>query len=165
HRLTSTYEFRYSLLAICSHEQDLQGVEGLQALAGAEDDALEGGVDQVDRDRGLLGDAAVEAPQHAAPADEVDALDDQVLGQLGRGASEALHDRVDYGPHLLVDGPADLLGREDHGLGQPTHEVAPPHLGLDLVLAGEGRADGELDLLGRALPDGYAVLPAHVGLD
>ena len=33
---------------------------------------------------GLLGDALVEPAQHAAAADEVDALEDEVLGQLGR---------------------------------------------------------------------------------
>ena len=49
--------------------------------------------------------------------------------------------------------------------GRPAHEVAAPHLGLDLVVGRVGRADGQLDLLGRALADGDAVLAAHVGLD
>ena len=82
---------------------------------------------------GLLRQALVEAPQHAAAADEVDALLDEVLGQLGRGVAEAADHRVDDGPHLLVDGLPDLLGRQDGRLGQPAHEVAAPHLGLHLV--------------------------------
>src|SRR5581483_6595753 len=81
-------------LAIRAHEEDLQGVEGLEALAGAEDDALEGSLDEVYGDLGLLGDAPVEAAEHAAAADEVDALDDEVLGQLGPRRTEALHHRV-----------------------------------------------------------------------
>src|SRR6266480_5910484 len=80
-------------LAVGSHEQDLQGVEGLEALAGTEDDALEGGVDEVHGDGRLLGDPSVEAPQHAPAADKVDAFDDEVLGQLGGRRPEALHDR------------------------------------------------------------------------
>ena len=56
--------------------------------------------------------------QHAAAADQVDALDDEVLGQLGRRLTEALHDRVDDGADLLLDGLPHLLGREDHGLRQ-----------------------------------------------
>src|SRR5438270_343364 len=152
-------------LAVGSHEQDLQGVEGLEALAGAEDDALEGGVDEVHGDGRLLGDPSVEAPQHAAAADQVDALDDEVLSQLGRRRAQALHDGVDDGADLLVDRFAYFLGRQDHRLGQAAHQVASPHLGLDLVVRWEGRADGELDLLGRAFADGDAVLAADVGLD
>ena len=50
-------------------------------------------------------------------------------------------------------------------LGRPGHEVAPAHLGLVLVLGRVGRTDGDLDLFGRALADGDAVLAAHVVLD
>src|SRR5438309_1102818 len=67
-------------LAVGAHEEDLQGVEGLEALARTQDDALEGRVDQVHGEHRLLGDAPVEAAQHAAATDEVDALDDEVLG-------------------------------------------------------------------------------------
>ena len=56
-------------------------------------------------------------------------------------------------------------GDEDDRLGQAAHEVAAPHLGLDLVVDRPGRADGDLDLLGGALADGDAVLAADVGLD
>src|SRR5437588_2903927 len=133
--------FRSSRLPIRAHEQDLQGVEGLQALAGAEHDALERGVDQVDRNRRLLGDPVIEPAQHAAAADQVDALDDEVLGQLRRRCTEALHDRVDDGPHLLVDGLPHLFGGENDRLRQSAHQVAAPHFGLHLVLGGERRAD------------------------
>src|SRR5439155_6783130 len=101
-------------LAVGAHEEDLQGVEGLEALAGAEDDALEGGVDEVHGDGRLLGDPSVEAPQHAPAADQVDALDDEVLGQFRGRRPEALHDRVHDRADLLVDRLAYLLGRQDH---------------------------------------------------
>ena len=114
---------------------------------------------------GLLGKALVEAAQHAPAADEVDALHDQVLGQLGRRHAEALDDRVDDGAHLLLDGVAHLLGREHDGLGQAAHEVAAAHLGLHLVHRRWALTDGDLDLLGRALADGDAVLAPDVGLD
>ena len=60
---------------------------------------------------------------------------------------------------------ADLLGRQDHRLRQPGHQVAAADLGLVLVLGRVGRADGHLDLLRRALADGDAVLAPHVVLD
>ena len=49
--------------------------------------------------------------------------------------------------------------------GNPVMRSRPAHLGLPLVLDRVRRRDGELDLLGRALPDRHAVLTPYVGLD
>src|SRR5213076_2337952 len=65
------------------HEHVFEPVEALQATAGAVHDAFEGGVHEVDGQRRLLRDALVQAAQHAASADEVDALVDEVLRELG----------------------------------------------------------------------------------
>src|SRR5690606_28004563 len=51
------------------HEHDPQGVIGLDAAAGAEDDALEGKVDQLDLDLGLEGQPLAQAPQQPPTAD------------------------------------------------------------------------------------------------
>ena len=108
---------------------------------------------------------AVEATQHAAAADEVDAVEDQVLRELGRGLRQARDHRVADRADLLLDRAAHLLGHEQDRLRQARHEVAAAHLGLELVVDRAGRADRELDLLGGALADGDAVLPPHVRLD
>ena len=108
---------------------------------------------------------SVEAPQHATAADQVDAVDDEVLGQLGRGLAQAGHDRVDDRGDGLVDGAPDLLGRQHHRLGQAAHQLPAPDLGPELLGGRVGRADRDLDLLRRPLADGDAVLPADVGLD
>ena len=66
----------------------------------------------------------------APPADQVDPLVDDVLGQLGRGLAQALdhggHDQVD----LVAEGVAHLLGGDHHRLGQAGRDLAPAHLGL-----------------------------------
>ena len=90
----------------------LQAVEALEAAAGAEHDALERRVDEVHRQVGLLADAAVEAAQHAAAADEVHAVEDQVLRELGRRAREARDHRVADRAQLLLDRAAHLFGHE-----------------------------------------------------
>ena len=66
---------------------------------------------------------------------------------------------------LVAEGVAHLLRREDHRLRQAGGDLPAPHLGLDLVGVGEGRADGQLELLAGALADGDAVLVADVVLD
>ena len=115
--------------------------------------------------RRLLLDPQVEAPQHRAATDEVDALGEEVLRELGRRAGERLLHRAEDRLDRLVDRLAHLFGREHDGLGHAAHEVAAAHLGLVLVVGREHRADGELHLLGGALTDGEAVLAAHVALD
>jgi hypothetical protein len=74
-------------------------------------------------------------------------------------------DRVDDGRHRLVDGLADLLGGDDHGLRQPADQVAAADLGMELLFELVGRPEGDLDLLGRALAQSQAVLLLHEGHD
>ena len=74
-------------------EELAQLVEGLEALPGAEGHALERGVDEVDGHGGLVGEAPGHAPQQRPAADEVDALEDDVLGQLGRRLAQAVAPR------------------------------------------------------------------------
>ena len=61
------------------HQKVAHGIEVLNALAGPHDHALEGRIDQVDRQAGLLREPPVEALQHAAATDQVEALAQQVL--------------------------------------------------------------------------------------
>ena len=72
------------------------------------------------------GDAQVEAAQHAAAADEVDAPHDEVLGQLGRRLAEAGDDRVDDGATLV----SSMASRTSSGeritvLGRPLMRSRP----------------------------------------
>ena len=73
----------------------LSAVEALEAAAGAVDDALEGGVDEVDLQRGSFEMRRSMPPQHPSAPHEVDALEDEVLGELGRCLRERTHDDVD----------------------------------------------------------------------
>ena len=57
----------------------------------------------------LLRDAKVEPAQHPAPAYEIHAPHDEVLGQLRRRLTETGDHRVDDGRDLFVDGLAGLL--------------------------------------------------------
>ena len=52
--------------------------------------ALERRGHQVDRHLGLVGQPVGQSPEHGTPADQVDALVDDVLGQLGRGLAQAV---------------------------------------------------------------------------
>ena len=101
----------------------------------------------------------------APPPDEVDALGQQVLRQLGRRAGQRVLHRAEDLLDRLVDRLAHLLGREHDRLGHAAHEVAAAHLGLVLVVGREHRADRELHLFRGALADREAVLAAHVALD
>ena len=100
----------------------------------------------------------VEAVQQGAAAGEDDALLHDVGGQLRRRLVEGDLHRVDDGRHRLLDGFADLLGGGDDRLGQAGDEVAAADLGVELLLERAGGAERDLDLLGRALAEGEAVL-------
>ncbi len=89
-------------------------------------------------------------PQERPPADQVDALEDDVLGQLRWRLAQAGDRRLDDLGHVLLDRRPDLFGREQDGLGHAGDDLAPSHLGVLLALVGVGRADGQLDGLGRA---------------
>jgi len=60
---------------------------------------------------------------------------------------------------------SDLLRAEKHRLREPAQHVAAPHLGLHLFAHPVGRADLELDLLGRLLADEELVLLLDVAHD
>ena len=96
--------------------------------------------------------------QERAAAGQHDALLHDVRRQLGRRAVERDLDGVDDGRHRLVDGLADLLGRRHDGLRKAGHEVAAADLGVELLLELVGRPERDLDLLGRPLAEGEAVL-------
>ena len=93
------------------------------------------------------------------------AVEDEILGELGRRACEAHDHRVANRAQLLFDRVAHLFGHEDDRLREPRHEVAAAHLGLEVVVERPRRPDRELDLLGRPLTDRDSVLAAHVALD
>ena len=89
-----------------SEEHDLQRLVRLDAVTGAEHDALERRVDEVHRDLRLALDPQVEAAQHATAADEVHAVGQEVLGQLGRRLAEAGDDRRRRSPTPARRSPA-----------------------------------------------------------
>ena len=64
-------------------------------MPGSEHDAFEGRRHQVDRDLGLVGQAVGQAPEHGPAAHQVDALVDDVLGQLGGRFAQASDHGVD----------------------------------------------------------------------
>ena len=72
---------------------------------------------------------------------------------------------ADHLGHVVLEGLADLGRAQTDGLGHPGRDLAAADLRLLLVLVGVGGADGELHLLGGALPDRHAVAVADVGLD
>ena len=103
-----------------------------------------------------------------ATTDQVDPRTMRSLRQLGQTClGNAITESTPRRGHLFVDRLANLPPpATGHVFRQAAHEVAAAHLGLELVERRVGRADATLDLLGRALADGDAVLRrTHVGLD
>src|SRR6202790_4467962 len=146
-------------------EDLLEGLELLEALPTAYGDAVEGVAGHHDRHAGLLREPAVEAVQQGAATGQDDALFHDVGGQFRWRAVQGHLDRVDDGRHRLVDGLADLLGGDDHGLGQAGGQVAATDLGVELLFELVGGAEGDLDLLGGALAESQAVLLLDEGHD
>ena len=149
------------------HEHDLEGVVGLDAAARRRARPTRAAASTRCTGTSVsVGDAQVEPRSMRAAADQVDALHDEVLGQLRRCLAEAGHDRVDDGGDRLVDGLAHLLGGDRTTvLGRPLMSSRPRTSAANSSSVGERRPDGDLDLLGGALADGDAVLAADVGLD
>ena len=115
--------------------------------------------------RRRVGQPLGHAAQQRAAAGQVDALEDDVLGQLGRRLAEAVGGRLMTCVTLSSRAPRTSSGREDDRLGPARGDLAPPDLGLLLTLVRVGRPDRHLDRFGRALADGHAVPVAHVALD
>src|ERR1019366_7519072 len=81
--------------------------------------------------------------------------------QLGRRAVEGDLHGIDDGGHGLFDCSPDLFGRHDDGLGQAAHEVPTTYLRMEFLLQLVGRAEGDLDLLCRALAEGQTEFLLH----
>src|SRR4051794_25611209 len=155
-----------ALLAAATAPRVLVGavddLELLQGAARADRDARQRGLREMRGHLGLLAQALVEPLQQGAAAGQHDATVHDVGRELRRRAVEGLLDRVDDLRERLLERLADLLAREHDGLRQAGDHVAPADLGLDLLLHGSGRADLELDLLGRLLADEELVLALGV---
>src|SRR5690606_19601227 len=147
------------------HEHVAELLVGLHHPAGAEHHRLERLAHDPHRHLALLRQPKVQPLEQRAAADEVDAVLDEVLRELGRRLADAGEHRVDDRVDRFGDGLPHLRGGEDDGLGEPGHQLAAPDLGAHLVGGRVGGADEDLDLLRRLLADRDAVLPADVGDD
>jgi hypothetical protein len=108
-----------------------------------------------------VAEPVVEATEQRAAAGEHDAAVHDVAGQLGRGLVEGDPDGVDDRVHRLLDRGADVGAPQRHGARQPGDQVATTDLRLAVLGAGERRAEGHLDLLGRRLAQQQRVLLLH----
>src|SRR5918996_993764 len=156
-----------ALTVVCSgfDKDRLQALERLQTLTGAEDDRLERLIRHVDRHLCLLGEQNIQPGQHSASARKGDAVAEHILDEVGRRRTETLDYSRYHAPNVFVDPLPYLLGRNDHVFGHAGSQVSPTQLRLLLVRHGEGRADRDLDALGRALADRNRVLAAHKTLN
>src|SRR5437879_3586164 len=146
-------------------EQVLDLVERGYAFASPQDDTLEWPRRHVDRHVALLRQPGLQPPQQATAAGEGDAMREDVLRKLGRCRRQGGHDGVDDLPNRVLDRLPDLLGGDVDDLGQARGEIPALDLGLLLLRQRERRADGDLDLLGGALPYDDGVLLADMACD
>src|SRR5689334_4695550 len=137
-------------------------LELLEAAAGADRHAGQRALRKVHRHVRLVTEALVEPVQERAAAGQDDAAVHDVRTELRGRLVERGLDRVDDLGDGILEGMPYLFGAEDDGLGKPGDEVAPPDLGLHLFSHAPRRADLELDLLGRVLPDEQFVLALEV---
>ena len=113
----------------------------------------------MDRHLGRLGDAPVEAGQQGAAAGQDDALVHDVGDELGRRLLDRVLDRVDDLLDGRLDRLADLVGADLDAARQAGQQVAAAERdALGVPLAGVGRADRDLDVLGRPLAEEQVVL-------
>ena len=117
-----------------AHEHVLQAVEGLEAAAGAEHDALERRVDEVDRQRRSPSRCAGRgrAASRRRRRGGCRAGSGPARARAGSAASAAIT-ASQIARTCSSIALAHLLGREDDRLRQPAHEVAAADLGLVLV--------------------------------
>src|SRR5262252_4072766 len=147
------------------HEYLAKRVKVLHALAGSQHHRIERVVGQVDGHAGLLAQALVEPAKEGAATSEGDALVHDVTGQLGRALVQGGLDRVDDERQRLLDGTADLLGRDHDGLRQPADQVPAADLGVRLVGRGVRRPKRHLDLFGGSLAEHQRILILAEGDD
>src|SRR5436190_12761922 len=140
----------------------LDQLEVVEGDAGAHGDAFEGVVGDVAGDADLLGDQAVEVAEEGGAAGEDDAAVDDVGGELGRGALEDGADGADDRLEGVGDALGDVGRGDGNGARQAADLVAAADLVGELLLGGEGAADGDLQLLGSAVADDDVVAPLDV---
>src|SRR5258708_7940857 len=137
-------------------------VDIVEELPGAVGHGGERVVRDDDGQAGLFGKELVDAADERAAAGHDKAAVHQVGGKLGRAALERGADGLDDGADGVTDGLADFLGGDVDGLEQAGDRVAALDLHRQLGLERVGGADGDLDLLRRALADEEVVGPLHV---
>src|SRR3989454_6782763 len=131
----------------------LDELEVVEGDAGAHGDAFEGVVGDVAGDADLLGDEVIEVAEEGGAAGEDDAAVDYVGGELGRRALEDGADGADDRLQGVGDALRDVGGGDGDGAREAADLVAAADLVGELLLEGEGAADGDLQLLGGAVAD------------
>src|SRR5438445_1975276 len=130
--------------------------------AGAHGHAFEGVVGDVAGDADLLGDEAVEVAQEGGATRHHDPSVHHVGGELRRGALEDGADGADDRLQGVGDALRDVGGGDGDGAREAADLVAAADLVGELLLEGEGAADGDLQLLGGAVADDDVVAALDV---
>ena len=121
-------------LAAGAHEHALERFVVLDDMTGAKHYCFEWHVRHSHRDFSFPFDPFGEPPQETTTTDEIHATHKQVLRQFGRRLRQAPDDRSDDRRDNVFNGEAHLFGCQQHGLRQASHEVAPAHFGLVLIV-------------------------------
>src|SRR5689334_18415138 len=149
-----------------SDEGALHDVKLFECLAGSARDTRKRIVGDVNGHLGGLADPPIETLQQCTATGEHDALVHDVRDELRRSLLDCVLDRIDDLLHRLLDGLADLLGRDRHGTRQASEQITAAHRDRVLVVVARiGRADGNLDVLCRAFAEQQVVLAPTVGND
>src|SRR5260221_4490077 len=111
---------------------------------------------------GLLHQELVDVAQQRATAREDDAALCHVGTEFGRSLLECLLDRADDALEGFLQRLEDLVAVEREAAGHAFGQIAPLDGEFAHLLAGIGRADFDLDALGRGIADQDAVVAAHV---
>src|SRR5262245_7796692 len=132
----------------------LQELDLVEGAAEAEDHARGRIRGDLHRELRLLAEEPVEPAQERAAARENDAGVDDIRGQLRGRPLQARADRLDDGRDALAKSLADLFLVEHDRFRNAVREVPPLDLQREgLGLAGVGRSELDLELLGLALAD------------
>ena len=150
------------LAARLRYEHLLKGIELLDALPRAEHNTVQGSISDEDRHAGLVPKPLIKTLEQRAATGEDDTAVHDVSRELRRSTVQGRLDGVDNRVHRLVNGAPDFLCSHDDCPRQSGDEVAAAYFGVRFVRRRECRADGDLDLLGGALPQHEGVLLLHV---